>query len=101
MKRASYSQLALYPRTDLFTTYCGAGEQTGTNSRPVTCHVNRVLIPVRKVWGGLKIFKANQGFCRHGCTKLERHPASMRPGAEKRRGKAENPLENQKIRKIE
>jgi hypothetical protein len=56
---------------------------------------------VRKVLGGLKIFKANQGFCHHGCTKLERHPASMRPGAEKRRGKAENPLENQKIRKIE
>jgi hypothetical protein len=67
----------------------------------VTCHVNRVLIPSRKVLLGLKIFKTNQGFFRHGRTKLERHPASMRPGAEKRRRKAENPLENQKIRKIE
>jgi hypothetical protein len=67
----------------------------------VTCHVNKVLIPVRKVLWGLKILKTNQGFCRYGCTKLERRPASMRPGAEKRRGKAENPLENQKIRKIE
>jgi hypothetical protein len=67
----------------------------------VTCHVNKVLIPVRKVSWGLKIFKTNQGICRHGCTKLERRPASMRAGAEKYRGKAENPLENQKIRKIE
>jgi hypothetical protein len=56
---------------------------------------------VRKVSWGLKIFKTNQGICRHGCTKLERRPASMRAGAEKYRGKAENPLENQKISKIE
>jgi hypothetical protein len=67
----------------------------------VTFRVNRVLIPAGKVLWGPKNFKTNQGFCRHGCTKLERHPASMRPGAEKRRPKVENAFENQKIRKIE